>query len=83
MTWNCFHCTEVLALVNTQGVHPTTNCKRLAVVEGRSGIGGALVYCCLRCGALQMPPRIVLAEMEQYRNLLERIEPPERRGKRK
>lgn len=63
MIWNCFHCQKALAFIDAQGIHPTTNCNKLAVVEGFTGVGGALIYCCLRCGALQMPPRVVLAEI--------------------
>ena len=63
MIWNCFHCGEALAFLDAQGIHPTSNCKKLAVVEGFTGVGGHLFYACLRCGALQVQPRMVTEEI--------------------
>jgi hypothetical protein len=50
VNWHCFHCQAAIAFVEADGeIGPTLSCKRLHV------IGGTALYCCLECGAVQIP----------------------------
>jgi len=61
VSWYCFHCHAAIAFIEREGeISPTMFSKKLHV------IGGAPLYCCLRCGAVQMPSDTLREQMREW-----------------